>query len=270
MFWKTLFWWLYGEWWQLLLSTGNSIEYNSYSLQTDYIILEKITVDNFPSIDFQDYPLPRIDWTWFLSRFFRSKIINITWILKHNTELDLQLLIDEFKEKLSKTNGVFKYLINWEIRKITANCTSLNIDKEFYNITWAPFTITLKTTESFFYLENNLTVTDSSAVSPRTIQVNNNWSAISLPQCYLTFSWVTWTNSVSLALNNRTITYSWTISNWDILLIDCQEKQLLLNWSVVEYSWTFPQLELDINSLIFTINWTFTCDYIISYRKNFL
>ena len=270
MIWNSLFGSMYGESPYIVLATGWSIIYNDYNLQTDYIVTNKITVDNFPSVDYEDFNLPRADWMWFLSKFYRSRNIEITWFLKHNTELDLQNLIDELKMNLSKTNWIFKYITNSEYRQILANCIDVNIPKDHYNITLVPFTIQLKTLESYFYLVNNISIVDSWTNSPRTIQINNLWSAVSLPQVYLTFTWISWTNSVAFNLWNRTLTYTWTISNWDILLFDCLNKQVTKNGVLVEYSWTFTELSLWINSLIFTINWTFTCNYIISYRKNFL
>ena len=270
MYWKTLYWWLIWESPVITLATWWNIVFNNYNLQTDNIVTNKITVDNFPDVNYEDFNIPRGDWMGFLSKFYRSRNIEITWFLKHTTELDLQLLIDEFKKNLSQTNWIFKYITNWEYRQIIATAINVNIPKEHYNITIVPFSISLKTLESYFYLVDNQTTTDSWSTSPRTIQVNNLWSAVSLPQCYLTFSWVSWTNSVAFNLWNRTLTYTWTINNTNILLFDCLNKQVLLNWVVVEYSWTFQQLEIWVNSLIFTINNTFTCDYIISYRKNFI
>lgn len=270
MFWYSLYGSTVWESPTITLAVWWNIVFNGYNLQTENIITNKITVDNFPAVDYEDFDIPRWDWKGFLSKFYRSRNIEINWYLKHNTELDLQNLIDEFKNNLSRTNWIFKYITNWEYRQITATCVWLNINKEHYNITLVPFSIQLKTLESYFYLENNVSATDNSWTSPRTIQINNLWSAKSLPQIYLTFTWVAGTNSINLNLNNRNITYSWSIVNNDIILIDCLNKQVFKNWVVVEYTGTFPLLEIWINSLLFTINGTFTCDYSIAYRKNFI
>lgn len=269
MLWNTLFWWLFWESSAIILTTWNSIVFNNYALQTENIIIDNATIDNLPQVEYNDYNLPRMNWMWFNSKFYRSRDIRITWILKCNTELDLQILIDDLKKNLTKENWLFKYICNWQYRCISANCTDFKIPKEYYNLTWTPFEITLKTLESFFYIEQNETVVDNSSSSPRTIQVNNEGSAVSLPQCYLTFTWVSWTNSISFNLWNKTLIYTWTITSWDIITFDSLNKQVLKNGILVEYNWTFPELNIDINSLIFTINWTFTCNYIISYRKNF-
>lgn len=270
MFWYTLFWGVFCESSAWSLPTGEVIAFNDYNLQTANIITSKITVDSFPSVDYEAFNIPRWDWKGFLSKFYRERNIEIVWFLKAENELNLQLLIDEFKKNLSKTNWIFKYIVKAEYRQITATCTNLEISKEHYNLTMVPFVITLTTLESYFYNPSNLSATDSSNVSPRTIQINNLWSAVSLPQIYLTFSLVTSTNIVSMLLNWRTITYTWTINNGDILLFDSLNKQVLKNWVLVEYSWTFSKLEVDINSLIFTINGTRTVDYIISYRNNYI
>lgn len=270
MFWNTIYGRLFWESPLNALINSWNISFNWYNLQTNNIVTSKMTVDDYPQVDYEDYNLPRTDWMWFLSKFYRSRNIEISWYLKVDIESDLQTLIDTFKWQLSWTSWIFKYLVDWLYRQITATCVNLSLPKEHYNITLVPFTIQLKTLESYFYLSNNVSITDNWTNSPRTIQVNNTWSAVSLPQAYLTFSWVTSTTSVSLSLWNRSLTYTWTIASWDILLFDCLNKQVFLNWVLVEYSWTFTQLEIWVNSLVFTINWTFTCDYSIAYRKNFI
>ncbi len=270
MFWYSLYGSKYGESPALVSVIWWNIQFNWYNLQTENIITNKITVDSFPYVDYEDYSLPRADWMWFLSKFYRSRNIEITWFLKHETEFDLQVLIDSLKWNLTQTSWIFKYIANGEYRQISWTCIDLQIIKEHYNITVVPFSIQIKTLESYFYLSNNLSTTDSSSASPRTIQINNWWSAVSLPQAYLTFTWVSWTNSVAFALNNRTLTYTWTIATNDILLFDCLNKQVLKNGTLVEYSGTFPQLEIWSNSLVFTKNGTSTCAYSITYRKNFI
>ena len=46
MIWNSLFGSMYGESPYIVLATGWSIIYNDYNLQTDYIVTNKITVDN--------------------------------------------------------------------------------------------------------------------------------------------------------------------------------------------------------------------------------
>ena len=53
MIWNSLFGSMYGESPYIVLATGWSIIYNDYNLQTDYIVTNKITVDNFPSVDYK-------------------------------------------------------------------------------------------------------------------------------------------------------------------------------------------------------------------------
>ncbi len=271
MFWS-LFWWMYAEselvtsliWW-------GDIIFNTYSLQSTEVITQNITMEDFPNIEYTDYNIPRWDWKGFTSKFFRNRNIKVSWILKSDSNLSLNVLIDSFKKYMSQTSGIFKYKVQWEYRQISATCTDLKIDRKHYNITFIPFELTLTTTDSFFYLSSNLTATDSGTTSPFTIEINNEWTAVSLPQVYMTFSWVTAPTSVSLALNGRTLIYTaTTIVNSDILVFDCLNKVVTLNGVNKEYSWTFPEMITGTNSLVFTINSAFTCAYSILYRKNFL
>ncbi len=111
----------------------------------DWIVTSKITVDNYPEVEYEDFNIPRWDWKGFLSKFYRKRNIEITWYLKSDTSANLQLLVDEFKKKMSQTTWLFKYLVDWEYRVINATTTALNIPKEHYSITLVPFSLTLST-----------------------------------------------------------------------------------------------------------------------------
>jgi phage-related protein len=76
----------------------------------------------------------------------------------------------------------------------------------------------------------------------------------------------------SFALNiwSDTITITNTFSASDVLVIDCEDKTVKLNWIAIDYSGVFPILEVGVNSYTITINWTKNFDITLSYFNNFL
>ena len=46
----------------LVLAVSWNVVFNWYNLQTNNIVTNKITVDNFPEVEYIDYNIPR--WRW--------------------------------------------------------------------------------------------------------------------------------------------------------------------------------------------------------------
>jgi hypothetical protein len=54
------------------------------------------------------------------------------------------------------------------------------------------------------------------------------------------------------------------------LIIDCLEKTVTLNWTAIDYTWSFPSLIYGSNVFTILIDGTFACDISILYPKNYL
>jgi len=251
------------------IPTGD-LSFNGYSLQNANIIISKQEVFDTPLVENNTYNIPRGDWVWFLSRYFRSRKIKLTGVIKSSTRDTMEQLIDEIKTNLSVPNALFKYKTQFKIRQTKATLTKLTIKRDYFHINFTPVVIEFMTTDSFFYDETDSSVSWTTAVSPFTLEVTNIWSVISNPQIYITFTTATSVNSVSVNIWATTITHTGIISAGDILLIDCLNQEVRLNGALQEYSWTFPELTTGINSIITTVNWTFVADITTIYRNNYL
>ncbi len=257
--------------WPLPLNlTTDDIEFNWYSLQNVNIISQTIDYDSYPEVDLRLFELTRNHWGWVLGHYFRKKSITITGTLTHDTAEDLNTLIFEFKKNLRVTEWYLDIKVSWITRRTKATVTTLEMPREHYNITFLPFAVTFETVEPFFYEKNRIGVTYPNITSNLTEEVTNLWNIVSNPIFYLLFTSASATNSISVWNGSQTITLSETINTWDVIKIDWENKTVELNWTEIDYTGTFPELEVWSNSLFFTINGTFDCDITVLYRKNLL
>lgn len=246
-----------------------NVSFNWYGLFNSSILTLFVN-RNYTAVEYNKSPIPQWDWDSFISSYNRWRIFEIDFAIKWNSRDIVDTLLDEMTTALSYKEWDFKFISSWVFRQIKATMTWINI-KERTNV-YIVWTLTFQTSEPFWYNINlEQTSITSQTTSPFTIQVNNTWLT-SLPQIYLQFkaSWNTGTTSISIAFNNRTITFTWSIANNDILLIDCLNKEVLLNNVLQDYDWTFSQLNQWVNSLVFTLNGTINLDVSILHRLNYL
>jgi len=246
-----------------------NVTFNWYWLQ-NASILTLFVNRNYSSVEYNKSAIPQWDWDSYISAFNRWRTFDIDFAIKWENQIIVDTLLDEMTTALSFKEWVFKFLSSWVFREIKATMTAINISER--TCVYILGTITFQTSESFRYNSDLKQVSiESQTTSPFTIQVNN-LNLNSLPKIYLQFkaSGNTWTTSISLLLNNRTIIFNWSITNNDILLFDFLEKQVLLNNIIQDYEWTSSSLLSWVNSIVISINGTFNLDCSVLFRDNYL
>lgn len=266
-----LYWSTY---WSSLLPiwvSSEDISFDNYGLQNSEIIVEYFNPFDFWSIEYNSFDIPQDDWKWFLSKFYREKQITIKWIIKKNTQLELETKITEFKKNLTWNEKILKYKTADGIyRQIKTTCSNLKFDKNFFNITWIPFEITFENNEPFWSNSTpSVSFYETIISSPLLEEITNNWIHKSKPQIYFFFNTATSVTSISVLINSRTITWNWTIVSWDLLVFDSLNQVVEKNNITQDYTWTFPFLNSWSNPITYTINWTFSCDISNLYKLNY-
>jgi len=225
---------------------------------------------NYNTIDFNTFQIPQQDWNWYISSHNRWVNFSINFAIKWTDQNNVDILYQEMITALNYKQWVFKYKPSgWTFREIIATMTWINTDERTCKyVTW---TIDFNSISPFWKDSvNNSKLTSWIILSPFTIQISNTW-VNSLWKIYLLFwSWNSWINNISISSNNRIISFSWSVNDWDILLIDNENKQVLLNNVVQDYDWTFFNFINWVNSLLFTIDWTINLDVSVIYPTNHL
>ena len=254
-----------------LTSVGDEIVFNNFGLQNSQIITSKFNPEDTAQVEYNTFPVPKDDWTGFYSRYWRQKTISLRGIVKGATQTDCEIAMDAMKGKLNQTQWTFKYKAQGVYRAIIATCTSVVFQREHFHINFCPFIITLQTNEPFFYEETLQSITTSGVTTATLAQdVYNPWYIASKPQVYFVFNSATSVTTVYFTCEGRTVTYTGTLAASDILIFDCLNKKVTLNWTLVDYSWTFPELPSGSETVTYWIDGTHNTDISINFRKNFL
>lgn len=249
----------------------DDIIFNWFGFQNANVVTSFKDDQNFPEISLQTFQNPIIDGGWILNRRFSSKDITLKGVLKTNTASEMEALIDTFKLKTSEVEGYLDIKIDWTYRRTKATCVKNDVFKrQNHDITRCPFEITFRTVEPFFYLRTKETYFEEWVTANVNIDLAYYGTATAFPKVYFFFWSVAWTNAVSVELNWNKIELAETITTNDILIIDCLEKIVTLNWTAIDYTWSFPSLLYWSNVFTILINGTFTCDISILYPKNYL
>lgn len=267
MFWKSIFW--KSPFWQtgIFTTSAENISFNWYGLFNSKVLTLFVS-RNYWSINYNKSARPWDDGDIFLSSYNSWVTFEVDFVIKGASDYEVDQKLDELTTELSFKEGIFKFLSSWIFREIKATMTNISIkERTQVYILW---TITFNSCEPYWYnsIEEQTNIKNQTT-SPFIIQVNNN-SLKTYPKIYISFNSASWVNNISIDYNDRNITFAWNIATNDILVIDTLNKEVLLNNVLQDYSWTFQYLEKWVNSLLFTINWTFNANVNILHRLNYL
>ena len=252
--------------WDLAL---DNISFNSYWLQNEHIITqwEWFWLRDYPARRINITDIPQWDWQILNDTFFGWRTISISWVLHTDTSAELDTLIDEFKLKLSFANKLLKHKVNDEIRQINATCNNISFwTKEKIYITFDLTFISqdafwTKTNQDNYLIEN---MSDNSRIEDITNELKEAFP-------FFIFWLKSWSiTELDVKSNWIWINITETINNWDVLYINWKEKEVLLNWTAIDYDWVFPLFENWSNNVEFTITWTYTADVSIIWANNLM
>jgi hypothetical protein len=250
---------------------STAVSFALYSLQSANIITTWINYDDAWTIEHQSVKKPRIDGWIFLWKYFRKKEIIVRWYMTHDTASDLNDLIDTFKKNLWVAEQFLDITVNSVVRRTVATATSINFWRKNYHLTFIPFEVTFTTVVPFFFLTSDNTDSKSAqSSSPVSMTVVNEWTAFAEPVVTVTFD--TWTTAltVTMTIDWISVSASDTYSATDVLVFNWRTKQVTLNWTEIEYSWTFPDLATGTNNIEFTVSWTFLADFDVVHITRFI
>ena len=242
-------------------ATVEDLSFNGYGLQNSNI--KSLFEDPFASgsVSYNTSDVPQDDGKIYQSRFWREKTFKIKGIIVCDTQTLLEAKIDEIKKNIAAPEGLLKYK-RWNGTYREIHCTLVNeiIKREHFNIDWISFEFEFKTNDPFWRdsIQDNRIY--SWITSNLLESITNTGSESSPPQTYFSFLSASWTTSVAITLQWRTITWTGGITTGDLLVIDCLNKEVRKNNIIQDYTWTFQKLVVGVNPITYTIDGAFSCD----------
>lgn len=255
-------------WENLSKFSSENISINWFWLDNENICVSKL--DDSPNLNFRNFDLPRIDWRWFLGHYTRWRKISLDFTVKGETEEIFLEKLNALKQEILKPQSTLAWK-RWE-NFLEIDISPVSVPNVFnnYNITFLKFSVQFETLKPFWQERWYFTNTFLNRTESFTVDITNNWNENSDPVIIFAFkTGISWTDVISVTGNWKEINILETISDNDILEINSETKQVLLNWSEIDFNWSFLQLEPWGNILQFWINWTFDCDINLIHKNNF-
>ena len=270
MFWTSLFW--TSLFWtgptSLYTVTPYDFEYNWYEF---WWTSTKFKLENIPNfeeanaIQIQTYDRALNNWAWMNWYYIKPKVLKILWTLYADTASELEDRIDELKYYvLQKQKTLRRTKPNWVVVEWTASCSKFEPNRQPYHITFMPVMIEFIVLDWFLY---DTTVNEYSSFANTadftwTLTVSW-WNYEVEPILYFTFNSATSVTSLSITINNQTMTFNKTFSAWDMLIVDCINTNVTYNsvswqnylweffvlpvwWSVYDVSVTWSAFNIDL------------------------
>ena len=258
--------------WFWLTPNQDEIVYNWFWMQNNYVVSSYVDIDNWPELDNITYNNPRSHWWGQLNYLFRKKIVTIKWILNWDNAQDLNERIDLFKKALWENEKTLDIKVNWDIRRTTASVVNFSsmFSREWFMITYIPFEVQFEVLNPFFEWLVRQVQLFTNRTSNLEEEAYNYGSAPVNPTVSLNFNTANTVNEIKFISWKNTITINETINTNDSVIIDCENKEVKINWFLVDYEWTFPQFKVSANSYSVEVNGTFDIDMNIYFYNNYL
>lgn len=247
----------------------DTLQYNDYNFPNTNFRLTKISgLDGTENIKLNAFDIAQGNGEWFSSYWMKRKQITVEGVIKADTVADLETAIISLKAKMLKGNKTLKYNMEDGTTLVTtASCTSIDVKRDYYHLTFVPVTLVFTVLDPFFYSQ----VTQEASYLSKSadfsaILVNSGWSFEAEPMIYFYFgSGLGGISEVTVTIWDTTITVNETIVDGDVLLIDGKNKEVKINdvWGK-DYTWTFPSLDIGSNALSIAVDDTWNADIYVT------
>ena len=101
-------------------------------------------------------------------------------------------------------------------------------------------------------------------------EISNDGNVGVYPKFYFIFGTVGALGTLAITMWGYTITITQTIATWWILIIDWENKEVTYNATAIDYTGTFPLLEVWANPITFDFGaGSYVCDIAVIYYEKF-
>lgn len=258
---------LYSSWYASLytvLSTSYAdISFNEYNLQNGSVNIVDIDVETPGNIQYISKDRGLTHGSSFIDKKYRNRNIRMKGYLLASSRQAVEELADEFKKNVDQVQAYLRLKTRGNTyRQILATATNIDMPRVAYHVTKIPFTITFTANNPFFEGLDTESDTFTGITTASYIDsMDNNGSADMGARVILIFgTWNTGVTSVAFTANDRTITITDTFANSDVLVLDMENKKVLLNGIKHDYTGTFPDFPPGVNAFTCAVNGTHNYD----------
>ncbi len=252
-----------------------NVIYDSVNINASPFFIKGITHEQTADKELFSFGLARERGSVMIDSNYKSKVITISGTIKApNTGLaaELEANIDTLKELLSRDGKVLDIDYAGGTRRYVAWATAHTFDRQFFNQSYVPFTITF-TIPSGVGMDTTVTTVTNNGLTAavNTGAIVAGGSAYPFPKQTLTFTAASAVTAVTFKVNGDSVTYTGAIAASDVLIFDCANKKVTKNGAEVDYTGIFPRFIVGTNNWEIDVTRTScTFNLVTTYTKQWL
>jgi hypothetical protein len=257
-------------------SSTDRVVFDAFSLSDNTTLVCSAIEDSGPTREIVGGNIPRGDGQYVTGAYFRERTVVVSGWVKAATAAAMDTLLDTVRKALRNREANLDLTdAAGTVRRFVATCDNydqLFAGRQYYHVTICPFVARFRCKVPFGFSRGYASASQIVAASPSTIGANPGGDYKTFPVITLNFSSAS--SVTSIDLNNVTtgedIAYSGTAAANDIFVFDGEQKTVTKNGTAVDFSGAFLTLEPRDNSVVLTMNGTFSVNVTVAYRSCYL
>lgn len=238
-----------------------AVAFGDFNMQADGVRVIDTDVYSAPPNKIQADALAERDGSLVTQQQYDSKPFNVSGILRKDTQVELEELLDTFKQAMARKNQAFDIQHGTGIRRYLASAQNIIISRR--GLTSAAFSVQFFSPDGMGWdlessdLISSTNLTASNVTVPLTVEGSYRADPI-IRVTVNTISGGSPSKTISLSnastLRTLSVTRSWAAG--DVLEIDTLKGQLLVNGIATEFRGQLPSFEPGDGALVYLDDFT--------------
>ena len=261
--------------------SSDLVVFDDFSLHNGSTRIVHSLQDSGPTRELLGGSVPRGDGMYLNADYWRKKLIDVQGTLTETSEAALETAMDTMRKNLRSAEAFLDITRNGVVRRYTASLVNMDTlfpERQHFNITHIPFRCRFECRTPFAVDRSFSSTSEQVTSSPLSITGANNVDTIEAEPVIVVIvdaaNTVTVLNIKRIDTDGNTldeIEYNGTVSAGDVFEFNTENKQVKKNGSEVNYTGSFPVL--DIGQNIFKVTTTGTSldmYYTIKWKNRYL
>lgn len=229
-----------------------NITFNNTSLMSSPYSVRSFTAESVENREIFVYDLARQRGGHIISGQYKVKRFRMIGSIKGTSKDDLEANIDALKQLFDLYSKNLDIEYAGSTRRYIATAQHLTIERDYFNLTYAPFQVEFIVPDGVGYdtarTENTLaTITDKT--QEESITIGGTVAPMDF-QLTITVTDVSAISAIAFQANGNKITLTTSVSDNDVIVFDQENLKVTKNGTEVAYTGIFPQFFVGVNNFL--------------------
>lgn len=229
-----------------------NITFNNISLMQDPYSVRTFTAEETNNKEIFLYELARQRGGHIINAEYRAKRFKMSGTIKGTDKDDLEENIDEFKALMDQISKNLDIEYAGTTRRFIATAESINVQRDYFNLTFAPFDIVFVVPDGVGY-DTARTEDTLAAITDKTQNENITILGSAPPDdmvLTITVTDVVSITAISFQANGNRITLTTSVSDNDVIVFNQETLKVTKNGTEVAYTGIFPHFYVGVNAFL--------------------